>query len=76
MHFQKLCTVVCKCLNPFLSKDRLTRIKISINYNNIDDYVFVAESTNIFMLVVYFIQRSIVAMSSTVKAVQQWTRDT
>lgn len=51
-------------------------MKNSINYTNSDDYVFTVESTNTYMLdlrldcAVYFIQQSIAAMSSIIKAAQ------
>jgi hypothetical protein len=36
--------------NPFLSKDKLTRIRNSIYFNNADDYLSVASSTSTCLL--------------------------
>ena len=61
--------------NPFLSKDRLTRVKNSIFFNNSDDYVTATSSSTSMLLGlgsdcgVYFVQRSTTRLSSTVKSV-------
>ena len=36
--------------NPFLSKDRLTRIRNSIYFNNLDDYINASSSTETMLL--------------------------
>ena len=66
--------------NPFLSKDRLTRVKNSIYFNNSDDYINASSSTERMLLGlgmdcgVYFMQRSTTTISSTVKSVVKRTR--
>ena len=61
--------------NPFLSKDRLTRVKHSMYFNNHDDYMSAASSSSTCLLGlgsdcgVYFVQRSSTTTASTVKAV-------
>lgn len=60
--------------NPFLSKDRLTRVRNSVYFNNSDDYLSAASSSSTCLLGlgsdcgVYFVQRSSTTVSSTVKA--------
>ena len=60
--------------NPFLSKDRLTRMKNSIYFNNSDGYVRAANCANTQLLglgsdcAIYFMQRNSTMRSSTVKA--------
>jgi len=62
--------------NPFLSKDRLTRIKNSIYFNTSDDYIN-ASSTETMLLGlgrdcgVYFVQSNTTTVSSTVKATKK-----
>jgi hypothetical protein len=59
--------------NLFLSKDRLTRVHNSIYFNNSEDYVNAASSSNTCLLglwsdcAVYFVQRSSTLKSSTAK---------
>lgn len=66
--------------NPFLSKDRLTRVKHSIYFNNSDDYIAASSSTETMLLGlgmdcgVYFMQRSTTTMSSSVKTAVRRTR--
>lgn len=66
--------------NPFLSKDRLTKVKKSIYFNNSDDYIDASSSTEKMLLGlgmdcgVYFMQRSTTTISSTVKSVVRRTR--
>jgi len=63
--------------NPFLSKDRLTRVRNSIYFNNSDDYINASSSTETMLLElgmdcgVYFMQRTTMTMSSSVKAVMR-----
>ena len=63
--------------NPFLSKDRLTRVRNSIYYNNSDDILNASSSSNSCLLGVgsdcgvFFVQRSSIGISSTVKAAVQ-----
>lgn len=60
--------------NPFLSKDRLTRVKHSMYFNNHDDYLSAAASSSTCLLGigsdcgVYFVQNSTTTVSSTVKS--------
>lgn len=60
--------------NPFLSKDRLTRVKNSIYFNNSDDYISASSSTEAMLLGlgmdcgIYFVQRDTTTTSSSVKA--------
>ena len=60
--------------NPFLSKDRLTRVRNSIYFNNSEDYLSAAQCSSTCLLGigshcgVYFVQRSTTLVSSTVKA--------
>jgi len=66
--------------NPFLSKDRLTRVRNSIYFNNSDDYITASSSTETMLLVlgmdcgVYFMQRTTTTMSSSVKTAARRTR--
>jgi hypothetical protein len=56
--------------NPFLSKDMLTRVRNSIYFNNTDDYLSAANSSNTCLLglgsgcAVYMMQRSTTRVSS------------
>ena len=65
---------------PFLSKDRLTRVKNSIYFKNSNDYIFATASADTCLLglgsdcTVYFVQRSTVCISSAVKAARKKTR--
>jgi hypothetical protein len=66
--------------NPFLSKDRLTRVKNSIFFNNADDYLSAA-SSNSKMLIgcgsdcgIYFLGRGLPLQSSAVTTAQKRTR--
>lgn len=60
--------------NPFLSKDRLTRVRNSIYFNNSEDYISAASSSNKCLLGlgsdcgVFFLQRNTLTKSSTVKS--------
>jgi hypothetical protein len=60
--------------NPFLSKDRLTRVKHSMYFNNHDDYITAAASSSTCLLGigsdcgVYFVQSSTANISSTVRS--------
>ena len=60
--------------NPFLSKDRLTRVKHSMYFNNHDDYITVAASSSSCLLGlgsdcgIYFVQRTSTTTALTVKA--------
>jgi hypothetical protein len=62
--------------NPFLSKDRLTRVRNSIYFNNSEDYLFATSSSTAMLLGVgsdcwvFFLQRHSRNISSTVKAAQ------
>ena len=66
--------------NPFLSKDRLTGVKNSIYFNNLDDYIPASCSMKTMLLGlgmdcgVYFMQRSTTTVSSSVKAAVRRTR--
>ena len=66
--------------NPFLSKDRLTRVKNSIYFNNFDDYISASSSTDTMLLGlgmdcrVYFMQRSTTRISSSVKTAVRRSR--
>lgn len=66
--------------NPFLSKDRLTRIKNSVYFNNADDYLSAANSSTTALLGlgsdcgVYFVQSASLNQSSAVKAAQKRSR--
>lgn len=66
--------------NPFLSKDRLTRVKNSIYFNNSDDYISASSSTETMLLglgmdcEVYFMQRSTTRISSSVKTAVRRSR--
>ena len=66
--------------NPFLSKDRLTRIKNSVYFNNADDYLSAANSSTTALLGlgsdcgVYFLQSASLNQSSAVKAAQKRSR--
>jgi len=61
--------------NPILSKDRLTRVKNSIYFNNSDDYITTSSSIETMLLDlnmdcgVYFMQRTTTTISSLVKAI-------
>ena len=63
--------------NLFLSKDRLTRVKNSIYFNNHDDYVTAANCSSTCLLGlrldcgIYFVQRSSTARTSAMKAVRK-----
>lgn len=63
--------------NPFLSKDRLTRVKNSLYFNNSDAYVSAAESENTCFVGigsdvgVFFVQRSTIVQPSTVAAAKK-----
>lgn len=70
--------------NPFLSKDRLTRVRNSMHFNNSADYLNATSSSSTCLLGlgshcgVYFVQRSTTMVSSTVKAAARrhsWSRD-
>ena len=67
--------------NHFLSKDRLTRIKHSIEFNNHNNCMRVGLSSSTGLLCigsdcgVYFVQRSTTRISSTVKFVAKRKRD-
>jgi len=58
--------------NPFLSKDRLTRVKKSLYFNNSEDYLNAAQCSNTCFVGigsdvgVYFVQRSTISRPSTV----------
>lgn len=60
--------------NPFLSKDHLTKVKHSMYFNNHDDYITVANSSNTCLLGlgsdcgIFFVQRASTTRASTVKA--------
>ena len=60
--------------NSFFSKDRLTRVKHSMYFNNHDDYISAASSSSSCLLGigtdcgVYFVQNSSDTVSSTVKS--------
>ena len=60
--------------NHFLSKDRLTRVRNSMYFNNFADYLSATSSSSTCLLGlgsncgVYFVQRSSIMVSSTVKA--------
>jgi len=62
---------------PFLSKDRLTRVKKSICFNNSEDYLNAAQcSDTCFVGIgsdvgVYFVQRSTITRPSTVAAAKK-----
>ena len=66
--------------NPFLSKDRLTRIKNSVYFNNAEDYLSAANSTTTSFLGlgtdcgVLFVQSSGLNKSSAVRAAQKRNR--
>jgi hypothetical protein len=61
--------------NPFLSKNRLTRVRNSIYFNNSDEYLRAANSADTCMLglgcdyTVYMVQRSTTRKSNVSKAV-------
>lgn len=63
--------------NPFLSKDRLTRVKNSMYFNNSEAYLSAAESSSACLVGigsdvgVYFVQRSTISRTSVVKAVKK-----
>jgi hypothetical protein len=63
--------------NPFLSKDRLTRVRNSIYFNNSEDYLSTASSSTAMLLGVgsncrvFFLQQHSGNISSTVKAAQR-----
>ena len=66
--------------NPFLSKDRLTRVKNSIYFNNNDDYIN-ASSSPTSMLVglgfdvgIFFVSRNSTRISSTIKAAKKCSK--
>lgn len=64
-------------VNPFLSKDRLTRVKSSVYFNNSESYLAAANSSSTCFVGVgtdvgvYFVQRISTTQSSAVKAVQK-----
>ena len=64
--------------NPFLSKDRLTRVRNSMYFNNSDDYLSAASSDTTMLcglgsdVGVYFVQRA--STSSAVQAARKRTR--
>jgi hypothetical protein len=66
--------------NPFLSKDRLTRVRNSIYFNNSEDYLSAALSSTAMLFGVgsdcgvYFLQRNSLNTSSMVKAAQRRRR--
>ena len=66
--------------NPFLSKDRLTRIKNSVYFNNAEDYLAAANSTTTAFLGlrtdcgVLFMQSPTVGQSSAVRSAQKRNR--
>lgn len=61
-------------VNPFLSKDRLTKVKSSIYFNNSDAYLSAAACSSTCLvglgsdIGVYFVQRTSTTLSSSVKA--------
>jgi hypothetical protein len=63
--------------NPFLSKDRLTRVKKSLYFNNSEDYLNAAGCSNTCFVGigsdvgVYFVQRSTISRASTVNAAKK-----
>ena len=63
--------------NPFLSKDRLTRVKKSMYFNNGEDYLSTAQCSNTCFVGigsdvgVYFVQRSTITRTSTVTAAKK-----
>lgn len=67
--------------NPFLSKDRLTRVKHSIYFNNSEDYIAASSCTETMFLGlgmdcgVYFMQRNTTTMSSSARTVKKRTRE-
>ena len=67
--------------NPFLSKDRLTRVRNSIYFNNNDDYLTATSSSTTMLLGlgsdvgVYFKQRTSTMLTSAVKAAQKRNKD-
>jgi hypothetical protein len=66
--------------NPFLSKDRLTRVRNSVYFNNADDYISAANSENTCLLglgsdcAVYFVTNTAGGQSSTARAAKKRTR--
>lgn len=66
--------------NPFLSKDRLTKVKNSIYFNNSDDYISASSSQETMLLGlgmdcgVYFMQQRTTASSSSGKTTTRTTR--
>lgn len=66
--------------NPFLSKDRLIWVKHSIYFNNHDNYIIAAASSNSCLLGigsdcgVYFVQRSTTTLSSTMRSARKRKR--
>ena len=66
--------------NPLLSKDRLTRVRNSIYFNNNDDYLTATSSSTTMLLGlgsdvgVYFKQRTSTMLTSAVKVAQKRTR--
>ena len=67
--------------NLFLSKDRLTRIKNSIYFNHVEDYLHAVQSSSICLLTlgsdcgVYFVQSSNFNMSLPIRAALKQNRN-
>ena len=63
--------------NPFLSKDRLTRVRNSLYFNNSEDYLRAAQCSNTCFVGigsdvgVYFLQRTTITRPSTVTAAKR-----
>ena len=63
--------------NPYLSKDRLTRVRNSVYFNNSEDYLSAASCESTMLLGigsdcgVFFVQRNTTTTSSAVKAAQR-----
>jgi hypothetical protein len=66
--------------NPFLSKDRLTRVHNSIFFNNSDDYLVATNSENSCLLgvgsdcIMYFVRRNTTRMTYAAKSAMKRTR--
>jgi hypothetical protein len=67
--------------NPFLSKDRLTRIRNSVYFNNAEDYRNVANSSSSYLLGlgsdcgIYFVQKSSLNTTSAVQTTCKRSRN-